>query len=91
MPVVDLSDEDYAAYVQYVTLPPAVQWTIRVMVYLARSDQRIVQRVVAIICRVSGEVPPRPSRRPPGRLQSLSRPRLAALRQSIRPADRPAA
>lgn len=53
--VVNMSDEDYAAYQVYLKLPEPLRWTARAVVCLSRSDQRLVRQLVQGLWRTGGE------------------------------------
>jgi hypothetical protein len=53
--VVEMSDEDYAAYEVYLALPTPIRWAVRAVVYLSRSDQRLIRGIVVVLRRASGD------------------------------------
>lgn len=46
MPIVNMNDEDFEAYSLYLTLPASIRWSVRAVVSLCRSDQKLVQGFV---------------------------------------------
>jgi hypothetical protein len=54
MPIVNMNDEDYAAYSLYLTLPAPIRWTVRAVVYLCRSDRKLVHALVSSLWKAGG-------------------------------------
>lgn len=51
--LVEMNDEDFAAYSLYLCLPPSLKWTVRAFVSLCRSDQNLVRRLVRSLQRTA--------------------------------------
>lgn len=87
MPVVHMDAKDFAAYSAYLSLPVQVRWTVRALLYLSRSDQRLVQQFVRILSRgSSGDGTPVRALRRRGRTPRLWPRALPTRRQSNHPA-----
>ena len=85
MPVVNMNEEDYAAYRLYLTLPGPIRSTIRAVVYLCRSDQRLVRDVVRGLWSAGGRQAASPGwQRATGRSQRRSARKLRLVRLSRR-------
>lgn len=58
MPFVTMDEEDYPAYTTYCALPSPIRKAIRAIVFMCRSDQWMVRRVVLSLQPASSEPEP---------------------------------